>query len=437
MISHVLMAAGLVAGLIIGLGAAGLKARGYPQLASVLQGLQPLGRIFLSLLSMVVIPLVATALFSGIAKLGDLRTVGRLVVRTIAFFWATSLAAIVLGFLVGALVLPRAAVTSQQQEALRVAGASDPAVIQRAAERVPGGTSFILDLVPANPFKAAADGNLLPVIVFITIFAVAAATLPAEKRAPLTDLADAATDALVRIVHWVLVLAPIGIFALVAPLVAQLGRSLLIAMGWFVVAVILGVLVFILVVFLPSVALIARRGPWQFLRIAYPSMLMGFSTTSSMATLPTMLEAADKEFRMPRPVSGFVLPLGASINRAGSALFQAIAVLFIAGLYGVPFGAGQMFQAGAAVFLASLTVASVPAASIVSLLPAFTSTGLPIAGLSILIGVDRIPDMFRTMTNVTGHLSAAVTVAALEQGKQLDRNEVAERRREAGEAEGL
>jgi len=408
------MGLGLGAGLLLGLVAAGLSKDGHPALANAVQDLRPVGSLFLNLLSMVVIPLVATALFAGIAKLGDLRTVGRLVVRTLSFFWATTIAAIVLGFVVGSLVLPHAAITPDQQSALRVATAADPSVIQRAADNMPSGVRFIVDLVPANPFKAAADGNLLPVIVFVTIFAVAAATLPIEKRTPLTNLADATTEALIRIVHWVLLFAPIGIFALVAPVVAQFGWGLVRAMAWFIAAVIVGEILFIAAVYLTSVALIARLAPLRFLRAAFPSMLMAFSTTSSLATLPTMLEAADRDLRLPRPISGFVLPLGASINRAGSALFQTIAVLFIARLYGMPFGAGQLLQAGAAVFLASLTVASVPAASVISLLPAFATTGLPISGLSILIGLDRIPDMFRTMTNVTGHVAGAVVVAAVE-----------------------
>ncbi len=408
------MGLGLGAGLVLGLVAASLSKDGHPALANAVQDLRPVGSLFLNLLSMVVIPLVATALFAGIAKLGDLRTVGRLVVRTLSFFWATTIAAIVLGFVVGSLVLPHAAITADQQAALRVATAADPSVIQRAADNLPSGVRFIVDLVPANPFRAAADGNLLPVIVFVTIFAVAAATLPIEKRTPLTNLADATTEALIRIVHWVLLFAPIGIFALVAPVVAQFGWSLVRAMAWFIAAVIVGEIIFIAAVYLTSVALIARLAPLRFLRAAFPSMLMAFSTTSSLATLPTMLEAADRDLQLPRPISGFVLPLGASINRAGSALFQTIAVLFIARLYGMPFGAGQLLQAGAAVFLASLTVASVPAASVISLLPAFATTGLPISGLSIPIGLDRIPDMFRTMTNVTGHVAGAVVVAAVE-----------------------
>jgi len=152
----------------------------------------------------------------------------------------------------------------------------------------------------------------------------------------------------------------------------------------------------------------------RFLEVAWPSLAMAFSTTSSLATLPTMLAAAEEELKISRTVTSFVLPLGASINRSGSALFQAVAIVFAAHLYGVPLDAAELVQAGAAVFLASLTVASVPSASIVSLAPAFSATGLPLAGLTLLIGLDRIPDMFRTMTNVAGSLSGAAVVAALE-----------------------
>jgi Na+/H+-dicarboxylate symporter len=414
------MGIGLIAGLLLGLLAAGLAQQGHPALADLVREIRPVGSLFLNLLSMVVIPLVATALFAGIAKLGDLRTVGRLVVRTLVFFWGTALAGIVLGFLVATVVLPRAAVTPEQQVALRAAAAAaaaDSGVIRRAAESIPTGAQFLVQLVPANPFKAAADGNLLPVIIFVTIFGIAAATLPVEKRTPLTNIADAITETLIRIVHWVLLIAPIGIFALVAPLVTQFGWGLVLAMAWFILAVIIGTLLFSAVVYLPSVALLAQLAPGRFLRASYPSMLMGFSTTTSLATLPTMIDAADKDLQIPRPVSGFVLPLGTSLNRGGSAVFQAIAVVFIARLYGIPFGLGQMLAAAAPVFLASLTVAAIPSGSVISLLPAFQSTGLPIAGISILIGLDRIPDMFRTMTNVTGDLAGAVVVASLEDRK--------------------
>ncbi|HEV8305111.1 MAG TPA: dicarboxylate/amino acid:cation symporter [Gemmatimonadales bacterium] len=408
--SHLWMGLGLFAGLVFGVLAA-LTQNAF--LLGLAKSLRPIGTLFLNLLQMVVIPLVATALFAGIAKLGNLRTVGRLVVRTLAFFWGTAVAAIFIGIIVGSLVLPLGRVSPEQQAALREAATADSSFIHKAAEDIPSGARFIVEMIPSNPVKAAVDGNLLPVIVFVTFLAIAAAGLPDDKRRALTDLADGATDALVKIVHWVLLLAPIGIFGLVAPIVAQFGVKLLVAMLWFWAAVILGLLVFLAGVYVPAVALIARVKPMRFLRAVFPSMLMGFSTTSSLATLPTMLQAADRELHLSRSVAAFALPLGASMNRAGSALFQAVAVLFVAQLYGVPLGFGEVFQAGAAVFLASLTVASVPAASVVSLMPAFTATGLPIQGLSILIGLDRIPDMFRTMTNVTGHLAGATVISTL------------------------
>ncbi len=407
------MGIGLLAGLVLGLIAAALAEHQHPALANVLTTIQPLGVIFKNLLSMVAIPLVATALFAGLAKLGELRTLGSLVARTLGFFWSTSIIAIALGFAIGSIMLPRAAVSPEKQAVLQAA-AADPAAVQSATSTIPTGLDFLVQLVPANPFKAAADGNLLPVIVFVSIFAIATATLPSERRMPLINMADAATDALIRIVHWVLVIAPIGIFALVAPTAARYGWDVVRAMLWFIAAVIVGSLVFIAIVYLPSVAFIARLSPLRFVRAAYPSMFMGFSATSSMAALPNMIDAADKDLHLPRPVSGFVLPLGASINRGGGALYQSIAVLFIARLYGMPFGFGHMLQAGIAVFLASLTTAAVPSGGVISLFPAFQSLGLPLGGLSILLGLDRISDMFRTMTNVTGHLTTAVVVAPRE-----------------------
>src|SRR6266850_1682697 len=364
------MALGLAAGL--GLGLATVLTHSSLLFAAT-KWLRPLGTLFLNLLSMVVIPLVATALFAGVAGLGDLRRVGRLGIRTLAFFWGTTLAAIVIGFVVAALLLPLAPITPDQQAALRQAAGADSGAVRHAAEQITTGARFIVELIPSNPVRAAVEGNLLPLIVFITIFAVAAAALPDEKRHALTDLADVATQALIRIVRWVLLLAPLGIFAIVAGAVAQFGVDLIEAMLVFILTVMAGLAVLIAVVLLPVVALVARLGAWRYLRAIRASLLMAFSTTSSLATLPVMLEAAESDLRVSRTVAGFVLPLGASVGRAGSAVFQAVAVLFVARLYGVPLGLAGTFQAGAAVF--------------------------------------------RTMTNVFVTLTAATVVAAVEEAK--------------------
>jgi DAACS family dicarboxylate/amino acid:cation (Na+ or H+) symporter len=403
------MAVSLAIGLVLGLVASASQSA---PLFALARAMRPFGTLFLNLLSMVVIPLVVAALFTGVANLGDMRHVGRLGARALGFFWITALIAIVIGFLVASALLPLGQVAGQQS-ILRDLAAQDSSFVQRAAQALPSGAAFIVDLVPRNPVRAAVDGALLPLVVFTTLAGIATAQLPADKRAPLVELADAATQALIRIVYWVLLLAPLGVFALVYGAVAQFGWALVRAIAVFVLAVITGLAVFIAIVYLPIVA-VARLRPVPFLQAGLPSLAMAFSTTSSLAALPLMLQATEDAYKVPRTVAGFVLPLGASLNRAGSALFQAVAVLFVSGLFGVPLGPAQYAQAGVAVFLASLTVAPVPSSSVVSLAPAFAQTGLPLAGLGLLIGLDRIPDMFRTMTNVMGDLAAAVWVAARE-----------------------
>jgi Na+/H+-dicarboxylate symporter len=403
--NHIAMAAGLLAGLALGLAA---SVTGSPVLRAIADAVRPAGTLFLNLLQMVVIPLVAAALFTGVAGLGDVRRLGRLGGRTLGFFWGTTLVAIALGFVVGGLLLPLSDLAPEHQAKLRALAGAAPAVPP------PAGAGFLVDLVPANPLRAAVEGKLLPLIVFVSILASAAAALPAERRAPLLALAEGATAALIRIVHWVLVLAPVGIFALVAPAVAQFGWDLVRAMLVYIAAVATGVTLLVALVFLPAARWLGRRPARPLLRAAVPPVLMGFSTTSSMAALPAMFDAAQGPLAVDRGVAAFVLPLGASIMRAGSALFQAVALLFVARLYGAPIGAGELVQAGAAVFLASLTVAAVPGGSVVSLIPAFTAMGIPLSGIPLLLGLDRIPDMFRTATNVAGDLTGAVVLAAVE-----------------------
>jgi len=262
------------------------------------------------------------------------------------------------------------------------------------------------------------DGALLPLIVFVAIAAVATASLPAEKRTVLTGVADGAAQALIRVVQWVLVVAPLGVFALVAPAVAQFGWSLVKTMGVFILAVLVGLALLIAFVFLPLLRGVTGLGMRRFVRAAFPSMLMAFSTTSSLAALPAMLDGAERDLKISRGVVGFVVPLGTNIGRAGSALYQAVAVLFIARLYGTDLALPQLVQAGAAVFLAALTTVAVPSSSVVSLAPAFTATALPLSGLTLLIGLDRIPDMFRTTTNVLSDLVGTAVVARLE-GERL------------------
>lgn len=395
------IALGLVAGLVVGLAAA---ATGWPLLLAVAEGVEPLGTAFVDLLKMVVIPLVTAVIFVGVATLGDLRRLGRMGGLTMLFFVLTAVIGVSFGMIVMRAMLPLAS-----EAAL---GAVSGATVEAPA--LPGPLEFLLGLIPSNPFQAAAEGALLPMIVFTVLLGAAAGALPAADRDRLLSLAGAVAAALIRLVHWILWIAPLGIFALAAPVTARAGWAMLQSLIAFVLAVLLGLTLFVVVIYLPAVRFLARRPIGPFLRACLSPQAIAAATVSSPATVPAMLEAADEELEVDRSVSSFAIPLGAGLGRAGSALFQGAGIVFLAWLFGVPLEASGIGGAVLATFVVSFTVASVPGGSVLSLAPALGTVGIPLDGMAILLGVDRIPDMARTATNVTGTLTATVVVERLE-----------------------
>ncbi len=394
-VNHAALAAGLGAGLGFGLLAA---ATGNPLLTTVATGVRPLGTLFVNAIQMVVIPLVVCVIFVGIARLGDLRKAGRLGGSSILFFWLTTLPAILIGM--GLMAL-----------ALRFSPEVAPPVVQEgAAAEFPGMVDFLVNLVPRNPFQAAASGTLLPLIVFAAIFGAAVGTLPNDDRNRLLGLADSITEALVTIVYWILWIGPVGLFGLTAPLIAELGWSLLASLGIFILTVIVGLFLFIGLVYLPAARFLGRVPLGRYVRGSLGACTIGFSATSSVAALPVMLADAETKLGVSPTTARLVLPLAASLNRAGSALFQGASVVFLASLYDVPLPPAAVTGALLATFLAAMTVAPVPSASIVSLVPTLATVGVPQAGLAVLLGIDRIPDMFRSATNVLGHMTASAVV---------------------------
>jgi Na+/H+-dicarboxylate symporter len=394
-VNNLAIAIGLVAGLAVGLGAA---LTGAAPLVSLSAWVAPLGELFVRAIRMVVIPLVAATVFEGVARIGHPRRLGRLGGLALAFFWVTSLIGTALGM-----------------GAMAVAGTLAPTVTPSgadaaAAAEVPGLVDMLLSLVPVHPIAAAAEGRLLPLLVFTVLFGAAAAALPEERRKPLVDLAASASAALIRLVHWILWTAPVGIFALAASLTAGTGAAILGSLAVFAVAVILGLFLLVALAFMPAVVVLGRMAPRRFVRGTAAGAMVGFGATSSMAALPVLLESADEELELDPGVSSLVLSLGASINRSGSALFQGAALVFLAQLYGVPLPFPALVAGFVAVFFASMTVAPIPSASIFTLAPALAATGVPADGLGLLLGIDRIPDMFRSGTNQVGHMAAAVVV---------------------------
>jgi len=386
------MLLGLLAGLALGLVASITNA---PILLDLAAWSAPLGDLFIRGVQMVVIPLVVAIVFSGVAGIGDTRTLGRIGGSSLGFIVGTTIPAVIIGM--GGMGLALGFMPP----------IPSPAGEAPAMGELPSLIDFVVNLIPRNPFQAAAEGSLLPLLVFAVLLGAAAGTLESGKRDMLVEVADAVSAALIRLVEWVLWTAPVGIFGLVAPATARMGLGLLQSLAVFVVVVVLGLALLVFGVYLPIVALVGRVPPRDFLKHVTASFTVGFTTTSSVATLPVLLRDAPK-LGVSERVADVVIPLAAALNRAGSGLFQGASVVFLAWLYEVPVGTGAWVGAAIAVFFAASTVAPVPSASIMTLAPALSAVGAPMAGLGILLGIDRVPDMFRSGVNQVGHMAAAV-----------------------------
>ncbi|MBI4542289.1 MAG: dicarboxylate/amino acid:cation symporter [Gemmatimonadetes bacterium] len=402
------IAAGLLAGLAVGLVA---SATGVPWLMRLAVGIEPAGTIWINLIRMTVIPLVVAALVSGVASIGDARRLGRLGVRTLAFYCGTLIIGAFVGLLLALLILPLAPIPADLAGSLRGAAAAGAREIAQQAHQVRGFRQFLLDLVPTNPVQAAAEGALLPVIVFSVLFGAGVAGLDERPRQAILSLADAVAAALIRLVGWIMVLAPLGVACLAAPVAARFGWAMLASLAAFVAVVLAGIILFGIVVYGGAVRLLARVGLVPFARTIAPAQAVGFTTGSSIAALPAMMDAAVRKLDISAPVASFVLPLGAALNRPGTAIYHTSAALFIASLYGISLSGAQLAIVLSSTFLMTFSVAAIPSASVFTLAPTLLAAGLPVEGIALLLGVDRIPDMFRTGLNVTGHLTAAVVVA--------------------------
>ena len=391
----------ILIGLALGLGlGVAASVTGSPALLRAAEAVEPLGQVFLRAIQMVVIPLVAAVVFVGVGRIGSLRKLGRIGGLSVGFFWVTTLPAILIGMGVMGFALTF------------TAPVPPPTPTTELNTATPGVIDFLVNLVPRNPVQAAADGSLLSILIFIVLLAAATTTLSREKRELLTSFAETAGDALIKLMTWVLWTAPVGVFGLAAPVTARTGMAMLQNLAVFIVAVVVGLFILKGLILLPMVRFVGRMRAGRFIRGTVGTYTVGFSTTTSVGTLPMMLQEAEK-LELRRDGYTLILPLAASINRPGSALFQSASLVFLAAMYGVPLDAGLIAAAVLAIFLAAMTVAPVPSASIVSMVPALEVVGVPLAGLGILLGIDRVPDVFRSAANVIGHMAAATTVDAM------------------------
>ena len=386
---------GLVLGVVVGLIANLLD---LVWLQTLLEWIEPIGTLFIRLITMIVIPLVVASLLVGTASLGDIRKLGRIGGKTVGFYLATTAVAVTIGLVLSNLVRPGGRIDASTRDRLSSAFSEQAAGAMQTAQEKPSVTQTLLEMVPTNPFSAAANGELLPLIIFTIIFGAAISLIAAERRRAVLTFFEGVNDAVMVVIDWVMKLAPYAVFALIASVVASFGLDLLRSLLIYALTVVAGLLLHAFGTYALLVRFLAKLNPREFYRRIAQVQLVAFSTSSSNATLPVTMETAEEELGVSKEVSSFVLPLGATINMDGTALYQAIAVMFIAQIYGVPLGVLDQLTIVLTATLASIGTAGVPSAGIIML----------------ILGVDRILDMLRTAVNVTGDLTAATFVARSE-----------------------
>jgi len=393
-------------------GGALIAASGSKPLIDAADALAPIGTLWVNAIRMTVIPLVVSLLITGIASTTDIGAVGRIGGRTLVVFvlLLAGFAAIVIP-LASALfaLLPLPSIASARPTL--PAGAVEAANQLSASGQNQSFSGWLTSLIPPNPIAAAANGAMVPLILFTLILAIAIARSPDSTRAPLVTLARAMGDAMLVIVRWVVLAAPIGVFALVLPIAAHLGGSVAGAIGAYILAYSLACVVVILLIY-PVVALFGGVSVGRFARAALPAQLIAFSSSSSIASLPALIESGERGLALPNRITGFVLPLAVSTFKLAAPVSWTICALFIGWFYGVPLHARELATvAFAAVFLA-FAAPGVPRGAFIMLTPLFLAIGLPAEGIGILIAVDALPDTFATVLNVTGDLGAAAIVAS-------------------------
>jgi Na+/H+-dicarboxylate symporter len=413
---------GLVAGAVVG---AAVNLTGLAASDGWTEGVLPLlnfvGNGFIRAITMIVIPLVVASLMLGVASLGDIRKLGRIGGKTVAYYFTTTAIAITIGLSLALLVRPGSRINPESRDALGAEFASEAASRLQLAEERPGIWDVLLQMIPNNPVAAAAEGNLLPLIVFTIIFGAATSLLQPVRRDAILNFFGGVNDASMIVIDWIMKLAPYAVFALIASVISRFGLDVLQSLAIYSLVVTAGLLLHAFGTYGTMVALLARMNPIEFFRRIRKVPLIAFSTSSSNATLPVTIETAEEDLGVSNSVASFVLPLGATINMDGTALYQGVATVFIAQVYGIELGLAALLTIVLTATLASIGAAGVPSAGIITLILVLQSVGLAgqaAAGIALILGVDRILDMIRTAVNVTGDLSAAAFVARSE-GEEL------------------
>jgi len=368
---------------------------------------QPLGDLFLRLIKFIIVPLILSTIIVGVTSTNDIKKLGRLGGKTISYYLITSLVAISLGLGVGYIFSPGTGVD---------VNLSGEEVDVNESEGV---VQTILNIVPENPLESLANADILQVI-FFAIFLGIGITMVGEKAEPVRRFFDGLAEIMYKITGIVMTIVPIGIFGLLAPIVGEHGANVLLPLIKLIVAMLVACILHVAIVYSSAVKTLGKMNPIQFLKGIFPAAAVAFSTSSSAGTLPVTMKSAEENLNVSKETSSFVLPLGATINMDGTAIYQGLAVVFIAQYFGTDLTFAQLTTVALIGTLASIGTAGVPGAGMIMLTMVLAAVGLPIEGLALVAGIDRILDMLRTSVNIVGDASASVVVDVSEKKKSQE-----------------
>ena len=410
---------GLVLGLAFGIFAA---SQGLGDFTSA--WVAPFGKIFLNLLKLIAVPLVLSSLITGVASLSDTKKLSRIGGKTITIYIATTAVAVTIGLVSVNILQPGDTVPEDMklklQETYEMAASGRMEAANEAKNR--SILQPLVDMVPDNVFRSASNNrNMLQVVFVAIIVGIALIQIPKNKGKPVLDFFEGINELVIKLVDNIMLFAPIGVFALIADTITSVAGDnlknileLLSALGYYMLAVIIGLILQMIITYTTVLKIFSKMDLKTFYKGIAPAQLLAFSTSSSGATLPVTMERCEDELEVSEEVSAFVLPLGATINMDGTALYQAVAAVFIAQTLGMDLALGAQLTIVFTAVLASIGTAAVPGAGIIMLIIILEAVGVPSAGIALILGVDRILDMMRTVTNVTGDASVAVAVHASE-----------------------
>jgi dicarboxylate/amino acid:cation (Na+ or H+) symporter, DAACS family len=382
----------------------------------------PLGKIFLNLLIMMVIPLVFASLSLGVAQIGDLKKLGRIGLKTISYFLVVTAIAVVIGLVLVNLIHPGDYLPSETKSKLLASYQEQASQIKSETEKTEFGIQTLVNIVPRNPFYSIAKPNpdMLALIFVSLIIGVALTLINKEKSDPLIKILEGINDVTIAIIHFAMKIAPFGVAALLFSITSRFGFHLLIALGFYVITVLVGLTIHLFIVYPILLKTFARYNPIKFFRKTKGVMLTAFSTSSSSATLPTTITVSKENLGIPSQITGFVLPLGATMNMNGTALFEGVTVLFLAQVFGVNLSIGVQIIVIIMSVITAVGAAGVPSGSIPLLVIVLAMVNVPVEGIAIILGVDRILDMCRTVLNVTGDITCAAYVSRSEGYKLIE-----------------